>query len=334
MKAKNRHSLLLLIFLSCAFFAAYQLWLAWPNLVLQSVRWQGEINNQLSELLYLAKENLNQAAMALITLSFTYGLLHSLGPGHGKVIVTTYLATHPSKVKNSLAITVIASLMQALVAISLVSLLVFVFNYSMREVNAKAELVISFSFICLVVLGGYIIYRAAKQLITINKKSSAPKISFTKFSAATSKPIVGLNRKPTTENHGSNCGCGHQHFADAKTINNASTLREYAALIFSIGIRPCTGAIMVLLFANMLDMYWLGMVSAVVMAIGTAFTISVIALLTVTGKKIVHRYLSTQAKKQHLAFSGLLLQCVGGAFLLVMGLLLFSGQSSTLSPVF
>ncbi|MEH6452679.1 MAG: nickel/cobalt transporter [Psychromonas sp.] len=336
MKNTHFYQFIILLFIGTITILAYQLYIAWPSLLLKSIRWQGEINNQLSDLLYLAKENIAQAAFALSSLSFTYGVLHSLGPGHGKVIVTTYLATHPSKVKMSLLLTVLASLMQALVAIVIVSLLVFVFNFSMREVNAKVEVLISFSFICLMLLGSYIIYRALVQIISQikqNKTASASTVSFTAFKPTTSKPSSLIKQGTAEHLHSADCGCGHQHVVDPNTLNNASSVNQYIAVIFSIGIRPCTGAIMVLLFANMLEMYWLGVVSALLMAVGTACTISTIALLTVAGKKIIYRYLTTKTAKQKLNFSSLLLQSVGGALLLITGLLMFSGQSVSMSPI-
>ena len=90
----------------------YQLWLLWPSLVISAISWQREVNAQLADLLYDAKTNPLVAGTSLAGFSFIYGMLHSLGPGHGKVIVTTYLATHPTKVKTSLILTVISSLCQ------------------------------------------------------------------------------------------------------------------------------------------------------------------------------------------------------------------------------
>lgn len=55
--------------------------------------------------------------------SLSYGVLHALGPGHGKVVIVTYLATHPVRLKSSLKLTFAASLVQGLVAIALVTLM-------------------------------------------------------------------------------------------------------------------------------------------------------------------------------------------------------------------
>ena len=132
------------------------------------------------------------------------------------------------------------------------------------------------------------------------------------------------------------CGCGHQHVADPEAINKASTFREYAGIIVTIGIRPCTGAIMVLLFANMVGLYWMGVLSAFAMAVGTALTTSLIAMMTLTGKHLVKRYLvaSNKNSRESLKAAGHYLQLFGGILLVLIGLLLMNGLDSGMSPVF
>ncbi|WP_028863967.1 nickel/cobalt transporter [Psychromonas aquimarina] len=334
----------LLIFPALFFWGAYSLWQLWPSLVISSIRWQGEINNQLSELLYLAKENLFEAGFSLAALSFIYGILHSAGPGHGKIIVTTYLATHPTKVKVSLLLSALASLMQAVVAVLLVSVLLLVYQSSMREINHKAELLISFSFIALILLGLFISYRALKQILLFNKNSKSPgdrqTVTVSTLKAIKPEDKVSVHQpgktgyiKAISTKEQDSCGCGHKHLAAPSKINQASSLREYAAVIFSIGIRPCTGAIMVLLFANMLDIYWLGIISAFIMAVGTAITISSIALLTISGKHLIRRYLRSHTAAFKLSLFSLLLQLSGGSALFLLGLLLINSQTLSLSPV-
>lgn len=322
------------VLVTALFFAGlYFIWQAWPLLIMSSMQWQKAINNELSELLYDAKTHVISAGLSLTLLSFIYGILHSLGPGHGKLIVTTYIATHPTKVKTSLIMTVLSALLQAVVAIILVSTLLIVFHSSMREVNNEANRFISVSFYSVVILGVLIVWRNAKELFKtfyINKQ--ALKITLI-------TPMVKTPVKRDT------CSCGHIHFASADDINNASSIKEYLAVIFSVGLRPCTGAIMVLLFSNMLDIYWLGIVSAFVMAIGTAFTTSIIAVMTVTGKQLVKRYMEVnkEHKYNHDAIGSVgirrlffytSIKLIGGSLLILIGVILLSSQPVGLSPIF
>ncbi|MGI9876085.1 nickel/cobalt transporter [Vibrio chagasii] len=339
---------------------AYQLWVMWPSLVISSIQWQREVNSELADLLYEAKSNPWGAGSYLIGFSFIYGMLHSLGPGHGKVIVSTYLATHPTKAKASLVLTIVSAFLQALVAILLVSILLWGFSASMRMVNDKANMFVSLSFALVAVVGALISWKALRNIYRSIRKPKLKVKAITTLAADTSSSIsvqsamalrstapagsIMLNPsnalQPAEHAHAdhshTDCGCGHQHVADADAINKASTLREYAGIIVTIGVRPCTGAIMVLLFANMVGLYWMGVVSAFAMAIGTAFTTSTIAIMTLTGKNLVKRYLEAGNKKNSasLKAAGHYLQLFGGVLLILIGLLLMSGQDSGMSPVF
>ena len=110
----------LALFLLLAAGAGFWLWRAWPQVLLQSAVWQRALNVELSRLLQAVAENPAAAGLSLLGFSFAYGVLHALGPGHGKVVITTWLATHPSKLKSSIGLTLAASLLQGLVAIALI----------------------------------------------------------------------------------------------------------------------------------------------------------------------------------------------------------------------
>ncbi|MDA0150105.1 nickel/cobalt transporter [Vibrio sp. LaRot3] len=347
----SRYSCLAIAAILLLSLGLYQLWGVWPSLVVTSIQWQREVNAQLADLLYDAKNSPVAVGSYLVGFSFLYGMLHSLGPGHGKVIVTTYLATHPTKVKMSLVLTVISALVQAIVAILLVSVLLWGFHASMREVNQKAMWLISTSYAFVTVLGALICWKAVKQtyqLVKISKPkftrfvplNSEDRVSYDQCSAnsslerLTGLPLIQPQKK--CHSHSQECGCGHQHVVDASALNNADTWREYIGIVATIGIRPCTGAIMVLLFANVVGLYWMGVLSAIVMAAGTAFTTSMIAILTLTGKHIVRRYLKGDSGNRfiNIKVAGSSLQFLAGVFLVIIGLILFSGQDYGMSPVF
>ena len=338
--------------ISLFFALGYVLWQVWPTLITTGMQWQKQINNELSELLHAAKNESLMAGLSLIGLSFMYGVLHSVGPGHGKLIVTTYIATQEAKVKLSLIITLLSSLVQAFVAVGLVSVLLMLFDASMREVNQKADLLIPLSFCTVVLLGIVIIFRNLVLMYRVIKKHKnsenqgisngsdrvikrltpvAPSVLATKYAAPASSLLVD-------HEHHDNCGCGHQHVVAPELINDASSFKEYLAIILSIGIRPCTGAVMVLLFANMLDIYWLGIVSAVVMALGTALTTSTIAIMTITGKQAVRRYLATGKRndgpKNGLNITQFIVPIIGGLLLILLGMLLLESRPVGMSPMF
>lgn len=333
-------------------FACYELWQLWPSLMLKSIQWQREINDQLSALLHQAKQEDSHAAWLLLGFSALYGFFHALGPGHGKVIVTTYLATHPTKVKASLWLTVISALMQAVVACILVTSLLWLFSASMKEVNQASLHFIQASYGLMVLLGLSMLIASIKSLVKNRRKPAFA----TSFSAIDTNPIKLTETKQSLANldeakqssikqttptfikapqhqhsfdQDGACACGHKHFADAQEINQAHKFTDYLAIIASIGIRPCTGALMVLLFANLLDIYWLGVLSCFLMSVGTALSTSMIALLTVSGRKIVRKYLNLSTGSN----ISLGIRILGGLVLILLGTILWQGQSVGMSPI-
>lgn len=128
----------LALFLLLAAGAGFWLWRAWPQVLLQSAVWQRALNVELSRLLQAVAENPAAAGLSLLGFSFAYGVLHALGPGHGKVVITTWLATHPSKLKSSIGLTLAASLLQGLVAIALVVVVLTLLRLPARQLHLSS----------------------------------------------------------------------------------------------------------------------------------------------------------------------------------------------------
>ncbi|MGS8681569.1 nickel/cobalt transporter, partial [Salmonella enterica subsp. enterica serovar Infantis] len=72
---------------------------------------------------------------SLLLLSFMYVVLHALGPGHVKVVIAKWLATHPSKLKSSLVLTLAAALLQGFVSIGLVVCVLTVLQLPARQLH-------------------------------------------------------------------------------------------------------------------------------------------------------------------------------------------------------
>ena len=66
---------------------------------------------------------------------------------------------------------------------------------------------------------------------------------------------------------------------DARQLAGPFSWRKVMAVVFSVGIRPCTGAILVLVFALTQGLFWAGVAATFAMAFGTAITVAVLASL-------------------------------------------------------
>ena len=250
----------LLIFAVAAIAGLLWLWQVWPQVMLKSVIWQREVNQQMSSLLKSVAANPTQAGGTLLLFSFVYGVLHALGPGHGKVVITTWLATHPSKLKSSIGLTLAASLLQGLVAIALVVVVLSVLQLPARQLHLSSFWLEKGSYALVGVLGLLLSWRALKKLRALLRKP--------KFTAFTPHHV-----------HHDGCGCGHQHMPDPERLARDDDWRARLVIILSMGMRPCSGAIMVLLFSKVIGVFAWGMASALAMAAGTSLTITSLALL-------------------------------------------------------
>lgn len=150
-------------FLLLATAAGIWLWQAWPQVLLQSAVWQRALNLELSRLLKAVADNPSAAGLSLLAFSFIYGVLHALGPGHGKIVITTWLATHPAKLKSSIMLTLAASLLQGVVAIALVVVVLTLLQLPARQLHLSSFWLEKGSYLLVGALGLLLCWRAVKS---------------------------------------------------------------------------------------------------------------------------------------------------------------------------
>jgi len=250
----------LMLFLVLSIAGAVWLWQAWPQVMMKSILWQREVNQQMSTLLKAVAADPAKAGGSLLIFSFLYGVLHALGPGHGKIVITTWLATHPSKLKSSIGLTLASSLLQGMVAIVLVVVVLTLLKLPARQLHLSSFWLEKGSYALVGVLGLLLSWRALKKLRMLMRKST--------FKTFTPHHV-----------HNAQCGCGHQHLPTQAQLQSGEDWRARLMIILSMGMRPCSGAIMVLLFSKVIGVFSWGVISALAMAAGTSLTITSLALL-------------------------------------------------------
>ena len=292
------------VFLLFAVLAGIALWQYWPRLMMQSIVWQRSVNVEMSELLKRVAENPRQAGGALLLFSFLYGVLHALGPGHGKVVITTWLATHPSKLKSSLGLTFASSLLQGLVAIGLVLVVLSLLALPARQLHMSSFWLEKGSFLLVGALGLMLCWRAIKTLRVLLRRPT--------FNAFTPHHV-----------HSKHCGCGHQHLPTAQQLDRGDDWRARLMIILSMGMRPCSGAIMVLLFSKVIGVFGWGMTSALAMAAGTSLTISSLALVVHSFRTLAVRLSGTQRPALWRQVGWATLALTGGAILILAAMVMW-----------
>lgn len=270
----------------------------------------------------LKAEGSAAAAWALISLSFLYGVFHAAGPGHGKAVLSTYLMTQPTALKKSLALAAASSFMQGITAIVVVMVVLTLFGVALRSSGLIVQWLEAASFALVACVGGWLIWRSARVL--------APR-----FGLATEAGHHGHHHHDHHHGHDHDhghdhsceaAGCGHTHMPTPAEASQATSLREMAGVVFSIGVRPCSGAILVLVFAQVAGMTLAGIAAVLAMSAGTALAVAMIALTAVGLRD--GAWMVTRLDNARVETAIHVIAVFGGLVLVVMGLL-FAYASAT-----
>jgi ABC-type nickel/cobalt efflux system permease component RcnA len=273
------------------------------------------------------------ATWALMLLSFGYGVFHAAGPGHGKAVISAWLLATENELRRGVLISFMSAIIQALTAILLVSILFLVVASVGSTARNVAGVLESASYAMIALLGAWLVWTALRLLKPVKPiVVSAPAPAMAGVTTRQSMALHdfgGFEPKkntavPAGHVHGPDCGCGHAHVPAAKDLRGDWSFARAFSLAFAVGIRPCTGAILVLVFANGLGLYWAGVFSTFAMAAGTFITVSVIAAVTVYSRKLAAMLM--RGNSRLLDWFGLGLRFAGGLAIASLGTILFLGS--------
>src|SRR5262249_274814 len=120
---------------------------------------------------------------------------------------------------------------------------------------------------------------------------------------------------------------GHAHAPEPQELAGPGGWRRGLSAVIAVGARPCSGAIIVLVFALAQGLFWAGVVATFIMAIGTAITVAVIATIAVGAKAWAARFAETGSGYRMLVMGGIE---VGAAVVIIaFGSLLLAGYIVT-----
>lgn len=233
----------------------------------------------------------------LVTAGFLYGVFHAAGPGHGKAVISAWIFARESALGRGLALAFAAAMLQAVVAVSLVSALGLVLGATARTMTGVTGAVETASFAAVALLGGWLLWRKAGDL--------ALRIS---------PDLAGPHAHAPGEACGADCGHGHMPGPQAAS---AGGWRSMAGVVLAAGLRPCTGAIIVLVFALAQKIFVAGIAAAFAMALGTALVTGALATFSVYAKAGALRLAAAGGPRTALA--GAILETLAAAAVLALG---------------
>lgn len=196
------------------------------------------------------------AWLTLMGVCAAYGFFHAAGPGHGKLVIGGYGAAARVTAWRLSWLAVAASLAQALAAIALVGIGALVLGWGRVEMTQTAEQILApASYAAIALVGLWLVVRGLRRAVT-----------------AAAHPV---------DADGHCHSCGHAHGPSVDQAEAVASLRDAVAIIASIAIRPCTGAVFLLILCFGLGIPLAGIAGALVMGLGTASVTVLVALAAV-----------------------------------------------------
>ncbi len=256
------------------------------------------------------------AALMLGAISFSYGVLHAAGPGHGKAVISSYVLANERTVKRGIALSFLAAAIQGLSALILVGVLVLVLRATSLDIKATEGWIETLSWSFVTLIGIWLLFTQLKAVSAGWQRHDTPPSDPHAQSdkqahhyqhsphhhehgqdhGHTHHPHPVSHAVPTPvshhhhhDHHGNDCGCGHAHMPTPDQLGGTWSWTKALAVAFSVGIRPCTGAIIVLVFAISQGLMWAGVFATFAMALGTAITVSALAALAVGSRELATR---------------------------------------------
>ncbi len=276
--------------------------------------WQNKFHAELQA----AARALGSGPRAFFTLaaaSFAYGVFHAAGPGHGKAVLASYMVANEIQLRRGLLLAALAALLQGLVAIALVALAALVFNATAGQMTSAAQIVETASYVAIAALGARLVWTKGRGLIAL-LRAPAPTGAGRFICEAIDDPA-----------HVHGPGCGHAHAPDPALLSGPGfRWGDAFATVVAAGLRPCSGAILVLVFTLSQGMFAAGAGAVMAMSAGTALTTGALAALAVHAKGVALRLSGDGARRTALLTrtaefcAALLVFCFGLALLAGLGL--------------
>lgn len=225
---------------------------------------QREAQNALARAIRALRAGEAGALIALLTVCFAYGFFHAAGPGHGKVLIGGYGVARRVRMMPLMAVAVASSLAQATTAVILVYVGVFVLGLTREAmVGLTEDIFAPVSYGAIGLIGLWLAWRGLRAFLR----------------------VPALEHHHHDHDHTGDCGCGHAHGPDPAQVAALTGWRDTLILIGGIAIRPCTGALFLLILCWRMGIDAAGIAGAYAMGLGTATITVAVAFMAVWARE-------------------------------------------------
>lgn len=321
---------------------------------------QAEFYRQFSSLIRAAKAD-GTAAWSLLGLSFIYGIFHAAGPGHGKAVISSYIVANEETWRRGVVLSFASALLQALVAVLVVGIAAVLLNATASTMTRAVNAIEIASYSLIIVIGLRLLWVKGRAFIATLRTLHRPAPvgaavtpvdhhhdhahhdhhshdhSHDHHSHDHGHDDHGHARHDHDHHqhgvchhhdHGDHASAwGHAHAPEPEELAGPGGWQRGLSAIVAVGLRPCSGAILVLVFALAQGLFWAGVAATLVMGVGTAITVAAIATIAVGAKAWAKGLAEARSGYGMLALRGIE---VGAAVIIIgFGSLLLTGYIVT-----
>ena len=259
------------------------------------------------------------AVWTLLAISFAYGIFHAAGPGHGKAVISSYLVANQETARRGIVLSFASALMQSLVAVVIVGICAWLLNATAKTMCGAEKAIEIASYALIAAFGARLVWTKGGGFIrALQARQPAPAI------AGAPHHHHGHDHRHhdhVHDDHVHDEHCGHSHGPEPSELAGPGGWRRGFGAIFAVGIRPCSGAILVLVFALAQGLFWAGIAATFVMGLGTAITVATIAVIAVSAKDLARRLSGAREGGGALIMRGIEFAAAGLVLLFGVGLL-------------
>ncbi len=234
------------------------------------------------------------AFAALIGAGFVYGVAHAAGPGHGKAVIASYMMANDSALRRGVVLALVAAILQGAVAVAIVGVAAVLLNATATRMNEIADALASVSYLGVAAIGAWLVWKKgfalarAASAYFARRQAVAGGALFAGAPWASATALAGpggfrVGEPGALETAGGD-DCGHLHAPDPRKLGAGFSWRAALSTVAAAGARPCSGSLLILVFALAQGLFVVGVAAVAAVSLGTAVTTGALASLAVFAK--------------------------------------------------
>jgi nickel/cobalt transporter (NicO) family protein len=281
---------------------------------------QAKFYLQLSSLIRAAKAD-GSAAYTLLGVSFLYGIFHAAGPGHGKAVISSYMIANDETWRRGVILSFASAILQAFTAIAIVGIAAVALGATAHVMGNAVRVIEIISYALIIMIGLRLLWVKGRSFLTLLR---GERHDHHHHHDHAHDHGHAHDDHDHDHDHGEEAHAwGHAHAPEPQELKGPHWLRRGLAAIIAVGLRPCSGAIIVLVFALAQGLFWIGVASTFVMGLGTAITVAIVATVAVGARGFAGRLAKSKPGAGLLIVRGL--ETAAAAVIILFGVALLTG---------